>query len=84
MTPPASSSAVSASLELARATIRDVVPYPTERIPCDADQSDNTNLFGAPPAGIRELATSGREEISRYPGLHTRRLREALAHYAGV
>jgi len=72
------------SLELARATIRDVVPYPTERVPCEADLSDNTNVFGAPPAALRELASSGRDEITRYPGLYTRRLREALASYAGV
>ena len=75
---------MSASLAVARATIRDVVPYPTERVPCDADLSDNTNVFGAPPAALRELATSGRDEITRYPGLYTRRLREALADYAGV
>lgn len=75
---------ISKSLELARATIRDIVPYPTERVPCEADLSDNTNVFGAPPAALRELATSGREEISRYPGLYTRRLREAMASYAGV
>jgi len=75
---------VSPSLAVARATIRDVVPYPTERVPCDADLSDNTNVFGAPPAALRELATSGRDEITRYPGLYTRRLREALADYAGV
>jgi histidinol-phosphate aminotransferase len=74
----------SESLRLGRATIRDVVPYPTERTPCTADLSDNTNLFGAPPAALRELTRSGYEEISRYPGLHTRRLREALADYAGV
>lgn len=81
---PASSSGVSESLRLGRATIRDVVPYPTERTPCAADLSDNTNLFGAPPAALRELSKSGHEEITRYPGLHTRRLREALADYAGV
>lgn len=75
---------ISASLQLGRATIRDLVPYPTERIPCDADLSDNTNLFGAPPAALRELAASGRDDIARYPGLYTRRLREALAEYAGV
>ncbi len=75
---------VSGSLQMARAMLRDVVPYPTERIPCEADLSDNTNLFGAPPAAIRELATAGRDDISRYPGLYTRRLREALADYAGV
>jgi histidinol-phosphate aminotransferase len=74
----------SESLRLARATIRDVVPYPTERTPCAADLSDNTNLFGAPPAALRELTQSGGEEIARYPGLYTRRLREALADYAGV
>lgn len=77
-------STVSESLRLARATLRDVVPYPTERTLCDFDLSDNTNLFGAPPAAVRELARSGHEDITRYPGLHTRRLREALANYAGV
>ena len=60
------------------------MPYPTERTPCAADLSDNTNLFGAPPAALRELTRSGGEEITRYPGLYTRRLREALADYAGV
>jgi histidinol-phosphate aminotransferase len=81
---PASPSGPSESLRLGRATIRDIVPYPTERTPCAADLSDNTNLFGAPPAALRELSKSGDEEITRYPGLHTRRLREALADYAGV
>jgi histidinol-phosphate aminotransferase len=75
---------VSESLHLARAMLRDVVPYPTERVPCEADLSDNTNLFGAPPAALRELAISGRDEVARYPGVYTRRLREALAEYAGV
>lgn len=75
---------VSESLRLGRATIRDVVPYATERVPCDVDLSDNTNLFGAPPAAIRELAAAGHEDVARYPGVHTRRLREALATYAGV
>ena len=75
---------VSESLRLGRATLRDVTPYPTERTACDADLSDNTNLFGAPPAALRELANAGDDDISRYPGLHTRRLREALADYAGI
>jgi histidinol-phosphate aminotransferase len=75
---------ISESLQLARAMLRDVVPYPTERVPCEADLSDNTNLFGAPPAALRELATCGRDEVARYPGVYTRRLREALAEYAGV
>lgn len=81
---PTSSVGLSESLRLGRATIRDIVPYPTERTPCTADLSDNTNLFGAPPAALRELSRSGHEEITRYPGLYARRLRDALADYAGV
>jgi histidinol-phosphate aminotransferase len=84
VTLPANTSGISESLHFARACIRDVVPYPTERTPCEADLSDNTNLFGAPPAALRELANSGGEDIARYPGVYTRRLREALADYAGV
>jgi histidinol-phosphate aminotransferase len=75
---------LSRSLQLARETIRDIVPYPTDRTPCEADLSDNTNLFGAPPAALRELSASAHDDIARYPGLHTRKLREALADYAGV
>src|SRR5687767_9577343 len=82
MTDP--TSRMSESLRLGRATLRDVVPYPTERTPCDVDLSDNTNLFGAPPAAVRELARSDKDDITRYPGLHTRGLRDALAAYAGV
>ena len=84
MTPSTPSSSPSESLRLGRATLRDLVPYSTERSPCAADLSDNTNLFGAPPAALRELTTAGRDEITRYPGLHARRLREVLAEYAGV
>lgn len=67
-----------------RETMRDVVPYPAERVPCDADLSDNTNLFGAPPAALRELRAAGVDEVARYPGIHAGRLRGALATYAGV
>ena len=81
---PRSAAPAGESLRLGRETIRDVVPYPTDRTPCTADLSDNTNLFGAPPAALRELSRSGRDEISRYPGLHARALREAIADYAGV
>ena len=81
---PANASGLSESLRLGRATIQDIVPYPTERTACAVDLSDNTNLFGAPPSALRELARSGQDEITRYPGLYTRRLREALADYAGV
>jgi histidinol-phosphate aminotransferase len=76
--------ALSESLRLGRETIRDIIPYPTERTRCAADLSDNTNLFGAPPAALRELSRSDADDVTRYPGIHTRQLRAALAGYAGV
>jgi len=72
------------TLGLARAAYREIALYAPDRAPCAVDLSDNTNLFGAPPAALRELTKSGHDEITRYPGLYTRRLREALAEYAGV
>ena len=70
------------SLELARAAFRDVALYSVEAAPCDVDLSDNTNLWGAPPAAseaLRDLANSG---VSRYPSAYASALKEALAEYA--
>ena len=67
-----------------RATFRDLVAYQTDRDPCDIDLSDNTSLFGAPPAALRALRTIDDEDATRYPGLYARVLRDALAAYAGV
>jgi len=51
---------------------------------CKFDLSDNTNLWGAPPAALRALATVGPAEITRYPVAFEPALRSALATYAGV
>lgn len=72
------------SLELARAAYREVSVYTVEQAPCAVDLSDNTNLWGAPPAAtqaLRELADSG---FTRYPSAYASALKSALAAYAGV
>jgi histidinol-phosphate aminotransferase len=48
-----------------------------------ADLSDNTNLFGVPPAAARALAGAA-ELAPRYPSPLADRLRGALAAYAGI
>lgn len=72
------------SAEIARAAYRDVPLYTTESIRCDVDLSDNTNLWGAPPAAqeaMRELADGS---FTRYPSAYALTLKDALAEYAGV
>lgn len=72
------------SLDIARAAYRDVPLYMTESIPCDVDLSDNTNMWGAPPAAqqaMRELTEGG---FTRYPSAYALGLKDALAEYAGV
>jgi histidinol-phosphate aminotransferase len=75
---------MTASPEIARAAYRDVPLYTTESIPCDVDLSDNTNMWGAPPAAqqaMRELTDGG---FTRYPSAYALALKDALADYAGV
>jgi histidinol dehydrogenase len=58
--------------------------YDPRREPCAVDLSDNTNLWGAPPAAARALRDFIESEITRYPAVYARRLKEALAEYAEV
>jgi histidinol-phosphate aminotransferase len=69
---------------LARASYRDIALYSPPRGRVDIDLSDNTNLWGAPPAALRALATIGPEEVTRYPVAFEPALAAALAEYAGV
>src|SRR5205823_11442806 len=48
------------------------------------DLSDNTNLWGAPPAALRALATPRAKTVSRYPVAYEPSLAAALADYVGV
>ena len=75
---------MSTSLELARASYRDISLYSVESAPCDIDLSDNTNLWGAPPAAtcaLRDLADGG---FTRYPSAYADELKHAIAGYSGV
>jgi histidinol-phosphate aminotransferase len=75
---------MSTSLELARASYREISLYSVESAPCDVDLSDNTNLWGAPPAAasaLRDLAAGG---FTRYPSAYANELKEAIGSYAGV
>jgi histidinol-phosphate aminotransferase len=72
------------SLELARAAYRQVSLYTVESAPCAVDLSDNTNLWGPPPAArrvLRDLTDSG---LTRYPSAYASELKDALAAYVGV
>lgn len=69
---------------LARAAFRDVVAYRGEAATCDVDLSDNTNLWGAPPAALRAVHESAAAALSRYPTLYGEELKTRLARYAGV
>ena len=48
------------------------------------DLSDNTNLWGAPPAAVRAIETARQSDIYRYPTAYEPSLAGALADYVGV
>jgi histidinol-phosphate aminotransferase len=70
--------------DLARESYRDIRLYSAAAGECEFDLSDNTNLWGAPPAALRALATVGPANVTRYPIAFEPALRNALADYAGV
>jgi histidinol-phosphate aminotransferase len=51
---------------------------------CEVDLSDNTNLWGAPPAVGRALRDAPPESLSRYPSLYSEPLRAALLNYVDM
>jgi histidinol-phosphate aminotransferase len=72
------------SLELGRASFRALSPYDPDKAPCRIDLSDNTNLWGAPPAARAALEVTDSATLTRYPPPYTRELTRALAGYLGV
>jgi histidinol-phosphate aminotransferase len=72
------------SLEIARAAYRDVSLYAGEPAACEIDLSDNTNLWGTPPAAIRALREMADAGMTRYPSAYALALKDAIAAYAGV
>ena len=69
---------------LARAEVRALPLYSPDLAECAVDVSDNTNLWGPPPAARRSLATAPDAAVSRYPSLYSAPLRSAVARYLGL
>jgi histidinol-phosphate aminotransferase len=57
--------------------------YANDRPPCAIDLSDNTNLWGMPPAAAA-AAAAALGNATRYPGVYARELKAAIADYIGV
>lgn len=70
--------------DLARESYRGITLYSAVGGQCTFDLSDNTNLWGAPPAALRTLASVREPEVTRYPSAFEPALRNAVADYAGV
>jgi histidinol-phosphate aminotransferase len=73
-----------ARLAVARAAYADVPLYDPKRSPVDLDLTDNTNLWGVPPAAARVLREVGPSVITRYPSLYAGDLKHALGDWLGV
>lgn len=72
------------SLDLARAAYRAISLYAPDRSPAEVDLSDNTNLWGVPPAAERAIRDASVATVTRYPALYAGGLKAELAGYAGV
>jgi histidinol-phosphate aminotransferase len=77
-------STTGSSLDRARAAYRDISLYSPNRAPCRIDLSDNTNLFGVPPAARAVLANVVDSSVTRYPSLYSGELKEAIARTFGI
>ena len=66
---------------LARNVVR-ALPRLSSDVPaCAVDLSDNTNLWGAPPAALRVLRDAPGQALSRYPSVYSEPLHEAILRY---
>lgn len=70
-------------LDLARAAYRDISLYVVDRTPVAVDLSDNTNLWGVPPAAARTIVDAA-GAVTRYPAVYAKGLKDLLAEYLGV
>ena len=71
-------------IRLAREGMGALPLYAPELAKCTVDLSDNTNLWGAPPAALRALHEAPVASLSRYPTLYSEPLRDALLEYVGL
>jgi histidinol-phosphate aminotransferase len=67
-----------------RRLLESVSLYLPDDAPCAVDLSDNTNLWGMPPAAEREVRSLSSGAVARYPTTYSERLRQALARHCSV
>lgn len=70
--------------DLVRRTLQDVQPYRVDGPGSAIDLSDNTSLWGPPPAAATALASLDPMAMASYPATPPASLLGALAAYAGV
>lgn len=70
-----------ASLDFARASYREITLYAPNRAPARIDLSDNTNLWGVPPAADAAIREATSAAVTRYPNLYCDTLKLAMADY---
>jgi histidinol-phosphate aminotransferase len=66
---------------LARDAVRALPLYAPDVADCAIDVSDNTNLWGTPPAALRSLRDAPLPALTRYPSLYSAPLRDAILRY---
>lgn len=71
-------------VSLARADVAALPLYGPDAAPCAIDLSDNTNLWGAPPAALAALTGVQSPLLSRYPSTYSHHLRSAILSYLGI
>lgn len=71
-------------LAFARALYDGVPLYDPKRTPVALDLTDNTNLWGMPPAAERAWRTMPVARVTRYPSLYAAELKVALADVVGT
>lgn len=72
------------SLEIARASLRDVPTYSPDVTSCAVDLRDNINLFGTSPSALAAVRAVEATALSEYPNVAGRTLVDALATQLGV
>lgn len=72
------------ALDAARVSYLSISLYAPNRAPADIDLSDNTNLWGAPPAALAAMSDAAVSTITRYPSLYATDVKSAIADYIGV
>ena len=69
---------------MTRETYRSISLYAPNRAPAAIDLSDNTNLWGVPPAALCAITDAASGTITRYPALYAADVKQAIADYVGL